>query len=323
MRLTTLLIAAFVGAVLPTSASAQADYPSKPIRFILGFGAGGGTDILARIVAQKLTENIGQPVVVENRTGAGGRIAIEFVQSQPADGHTVAIGAIGQMAVTAAIMPNLSFHPTRTLIPVAMLSSYPLVISGPANDAIKTVKDLVAYGKANPDKANYPTTSPTFTIASELFKLKTGIPGQAIPYRSSNEMMLSVVGGQSLYVFADSAVTVPLAQANKVRALAVANPSRISELPDVPTLPEAGLADVDVKPQWNGAFVPVGTPPAVVKKLEAELRKTLEDKTVREKIRAITYYPEGAGGEAFRARIDGDIKIFSDVVKAANLKFEQ
>ena len=321
------LIAVLALPALAAPASAQpgpaASYPSKPVRFIIGFAAGGGTDLLARIVAQKLSENIGQPVIVENRTGAGGRIAIEHVQSQPADGHTVAIGAIGQLAVSTAIYPDLPFHPTRTLIPVAMLSSYPLVISGQVNDAIKTVKDLVAFGKANPDKANYPSSSPAFTIPSELFKLKTGMPGQPIPYRSTNEMLLSVVGGQSLFVFADSGITVPLAKSGKVRAFAVANPTRIAELPDLPTMAEAGLGEVDIKPQWNGAFLTAGTPPSIVRKLEAELRKVIADQAVREKIRAMTYYPEGMPGPEFRARIDSDIKIFQDVVKAANLKFER
>ncbi len=323
----SLLLLAVFACLVPAAASAQSDpaanYPNKPIRLIVGFGAGGGTDLLTRIVGPKLADVIGQPVVIENRTGAGGRIAIEFVQSQPADGHTVAIGAIGQLAVSSAIYNDLPFHPTRTLIPVAMLSSYPLVLVGPTGPAIKTVKDLVAYGKANPSKSNYPTSSPAFTLPSELFKLKTGMPGTAIPYRSASEMVLSVVGGQSLFTFADSGVTVPQAKAGKIRSLAVANPTRIEELPDVPTMPEAGLADVDIKPQWNGAFLKTSTPQPIVDKLEAALKKVLADPGVRAQIRKVTYYPEGAGSREFRARIDSDIAAFQEIVKAANLKFER
>jgi tripartite-type tricarboxylate transporter receptor subunit TctC len=136
-------------------------------------------------------------------------------------------------------------------------------------------------------------------------------------------MLLSVVSGQGLFVFADSGITVPLANSGKVRSFAVANPKRIAELPDVPTFAEAGFGEIDIKPQWNGAFLTAGTPPAIVAKLESELRKTLADSGVREKIRGMTYYPEGMPGAEFRARIDGDIKIFQDVVKAANLKFER
>lgn len=324
LRDATLALAGLAAvAATPALAQGEANYPTKPIRLVVGFGAGGGTDLLTRIVAQKLSENIGQAVVIENRTGAGGRIAIEYVQSQPPDGHTVAIGAIGQLAVTTAIYPNLPFHPTRTLIPVAMLSSYPLVIAAQANDTLKTVQELVAFGKANPDKSNYPSSSPTFTISTELFKLKTGMPGTMIPYRSSNEMMLNLTSKQGLFAFVNSGVTVPLAQAGKVRVLAVASPARIPELPDVPTLTEAGLADVAVPPQWNGAFLVAGTPPAIVRKLEAELRKVIADPGVRDKIRGISFYPEGAPSAEFRARIDADIKVFADVMKAANLKFEQ
>ena len=326
--LRTPLLAALALMALPGPALAQSDpaagYPNKPIHFVLGFAAGGGTDLLARIVGPKLSDILGQPVIVENRTGAGGRLAVDYVQSQPPDGHTVLIGAIGQLAVATAIYPGkLSFHPTRTLMPVTMLGSYPLVLSGPASGEIKTVAELVAFGKANPDKSNYPTSSPAFTIASELFKLKTGMPGQPIPYRSTNEMVLSVVGGQTLFAFPDSGIVVPMAQGGKVRALAVGSSSRIPELPDTPTLAEAGRADVDLKAQWIGAFLIAGSPPPIAKKLETALRQAVADAGVRERIRGITYFPEGRGAEEFRTRIDGDIQIFSNVVKAANLKFEQ
>lgn len=300
-----------------------AQYPNRPVRFILGFAAGGGTDLLARIIGPKLADILGQPVIVENRTGAGGRIAVDYVQSQPADGHTVAIGAIGQLAVATAIYPSLSFHPTRTLMPIAMMGSYPLILAGPATGDIKTAADLVAYAKANPDKANYPTSSPAFTIASELFKLKTGMPGTAIPYRSTNEMALAVAGGQALFAFPDSSSVVTLAQSGKVRALAVGRPNRIPELPDVPTLAEAGRSDVDLKVQWIGAFLVKGTPAPIAKKLEAALQQAIADAGVRERIRGITYFPEGMGADEFRARIDDDIRIFQGVVKEANLKFEQ
>ena len=326
MRLMSLMLAlsAALAAGQARAQDAAASYPNKPIRLILGFAAGGGTDLLARIVGPKLSDILGQPVIVENRTGAGGRIAVEYVQSQPADGHSVAIGAIGQLAVATAIYPGkLPFHPTRTLMPVTMLGSYPLVLSVSAGSTIKTAADLVAFGKANPDKSNYPTSSPAFTIASEMFKLKTGMPGQPIPYRSTNEMLLSVVGGQTLFAFPDSGVVVPMAQGGKVRALAVGSATRNPELPDVPTMAEAGRADVELKTQWIGAFLVAGTPAPIAKKLETALRQALADPGVRERIRGITYFPEGGPADEFRARIDGDIQAFSDVVKAANLKFEQ
>jgi tripartite-type tricarboxylate transporter receptor subunit TctC len=327
LRKVSLVIAAQVAAMTPAAtqvawAQGEANYPTRPIRMVVGFAAGGGNDLLARIIGQKLSENIGQPVVIENKTGAGGRLAVEYAQGQPADGYTLVVGATGQLAVATAIDPKLPFHPTRTLVPLTMLASYPLVIAGPMNDAIKSVRDLIAFAKANPDKANYPTSSPVFTITSEMFKLKTGIPGQAIPYKSSNEMMLSVVAQQTLFAISDPSSILPLAQSGKIRALAVAGSARLAELPDTPTMAEVGLADVDIRPQWSGGFLVAATPPAITRKLEAELRRVLADTGVRAKIRAMAYEGGGGPGEEFRQRIDTDIKVFADVIKAANLKFE-
>jgi tripartite-type tricarboxylate transporter receptor subunit TctC len=163
----TMLTAGLVGlaAIVAGAAGAQGDsaasFPTRPIHLIVGFAAGGGNDLFARLVGQKLSENIGQPVIVENKAGAGGRIAVEYVKSQPADGYTIMVAASGQMAVAAAIYPKLSYHPTRDFLPLTMIASFPLILAGPANDAINSVKDLVAYGKANPDKSNYATSSPS------------------------------------------------------------------------------------------------------------------------------------------------------------------
>jgi tripartite-type tricarboxylate transporter receptor subunit TctC len=298
-----------------------ANFPNRPIRMIVGFAAGGGNDLFARLVGQKLSENIGQPVVIENKPGAGGRIAVEYVKSQPADGYTVMVAASGQMAIAAAIYPKLSYHPTRDFLPLTMIASFPLILAGPANDTIKSVKDLVAYGKANPDKSNYATSSPAFTITTELFKLKTGMPAVAVPYKSSNEMMLSVAGGNTLFAIADGPPTMPLVQGGKVRALAVTGSERSSELPDVPSMAEAGYPEVNIG-LWSGLFVVTGTPPAIARKLDMESRRALSDPGVREKLKAMAVNPGGGPGEAFRKRIEGDINLFADVAKAANLKFE-
>ena len=251
--LLALLATATAGSVYPAFAQGDAGYPSKPIRLIVGFGAGGGNDLFARLVGQKLSENIGQPVIIENKPGAGGRLAVEYVASQPADGYTLVVGASGQMAIASAIYPKLSYHPTKTFTPITMIASFPLILAGPMNDTIKSVKDLVAYGKANPDKSNYATSSPAFTITTELFKLKTGMPAQPIPYKSSNEMMLSIAGKQTLFAIADGPPTVPLVKGGKVRALAVTGAVRSSELPDVPSMAEVGLPEVNIG-LWSGIF---------------------------------------------------------------------
>jgi tripartite-type tricarboxylate transporter receptor subunit TctC len=305
----------------PVRAQAQ-DYPNRPIRLIVGFAAGGGNDLFARLVGQKLGEFLGQTLVVENRPAAGGRLAIEFVKNQPADGYTITVAATGQMAIAAAIYPNLPYHPTRDFIPLSMIASFPLILAGPVTDEIKTVKDLIAYGKAHPDKSNYATSSPAFTITTELFKLKTGMPGVAIPYKSSNEMMLSVAAGNSLFSIADGPPTVPLVQGNKIRALAVTGSERSSELPDVPSMTEAGYPEVNVG-LWSGVFVSARTPPAIASKLETALRRVLADEGVRSKLKAMAVNPGGNSSEDFRKIVDADIIKFGEVVKAANLHFEQ
>jgi len=310
-----------LSAVQPGSAQ-DAAYPGRPIRMIVGFAAGGGNDLFARVIGQKLSEQIGQAVVIENKPGAGGRLAVDFVKNQPADGYTLMVGATGQMSVAAAIYPNLGYHPTRDFVPITMIASFPLILAGPVDDKIKTVKDLVAYGKANPDKSNYATSSPAFTITTELFKLKTGMPAVGVPYKSSNEMMLSVAGGNSLFAIADGPPTVPLAQGGKIRPLAVTGSQRSSELPDVPSMAEAGFPEVDLG-LWSGLFVAANTPPAIVKKLEAELRRALADAGVRDKLKAMAVNPGGGTSDEFRNVIDNDIKRFAEVVKAADLKFEQ
>jgi tripartite-type tricarboxylate transporter receptor subunit TctC len=308
-------------AIEPAWAQGEASYPTKPIRVIVGFAAGGGNDLFARLVGQKLSENIGQPVVIENKAGAGGRIAVEYVKNQPADGYTVMVAASGAMAVAAAIYPKLAYHPTRDFIPITMIASFPLILAGPVNEQIKSVKDLVAYGKAHPEKSNYATSSPAFTITTELFKLKTGMPAVAVPYKSSNEMMLSVAGGNTLFSIADGPPTMPLVQGGKIRALAVTGSVRSPQLPDVPSMSEAGYPEVNIG-LWSGFFVSVNTPPAIVKKLDTELRRALADAGVRGKLEGMAVNPGGGPGEEFRKRIEDDIQTFGEVVKAANLKFE-
>src|SRR5215212_486584 len=324
----TKLGGALLGAVFAVlsavnAASAQdaaATYPNKPIRVIVPFAAGGGNDIFARLVGQKLSEILGQPVINENKPGAGGRIAAEYVMNQPHDGYTLFVGASGVMSIAAAY-PNLSYHPTKTFIPLSMIANFPLVLVVPPEHPANSVKELVEWAKKNPDKSNYASTSPAFTTASELLKLKSGMPAQMIPYKSSNEMILSVMQGQTLFAISDGPPAIPQIKAGKVKALAVTDSVRSEELPEVPSMKEAGFPEVNIK-LFSGYFVAVGTPPAIVAKLEAALRKAIRDPDVSSKLKAMAVTPGGQPGSEFRAMIDNDIKTISDVIKAANLKFE-
>ena len=315
-----LLAALTVLAAIVAPAAAQ-DYPNKPIRIVVGFAAGGGNDIFARLVGAKFSEMIGQPVIIENKPGAGSRLANEYAANQPADGYTLLVAASGGMSIASAIFPKLAYHPTKSFVPLTMIANFRLILAVPADHPAKTVPELVSWMKANPDKANYATSSPAFTIATELFKLKTGAPGLAIPYKSSNESVVSVMGGQTLLTIADGPPTVPLVKGGKLRALAVTGAERSAELPDVPSMKDVGFPEVNTG-LWSGLFAPAGTPAPILKKLEDTLRRVIADPDVNGKLRAMAVTPGGNPSNEFRAMIDADIKTVADVVAAAKLEFK-
>jgi tripartite-type tricarboxylate transporter receptor subunit TctC len=319
--LAAMMLAASAAAPLQAQGGA-ASYPTKPIRMIIPFAAGGGNDIFARLVGQRMQQELGKTIVIENRPGAGGRLAAQYVMDQPKDGYTLMVGASGMMSVSAAVYPKLPYQPTKTFVPLTQIANFPLILSVAANHPARNLKELVEWAKKNPDKANYATTSPAFTITTELLKLKSGMPGVAIPYKSSNEMLLSVIGGQTALVIADGPPTIPQVQGGKVRALAVTGSIRSPELPDVPTMTEAGYPEVDVY-LWSGIFALAGTPPDIIKKLETVARNAIKDPGVNQKLRAMAVNPGGISGDDFRKIIDADIIKFKAVAEAAHLKFEQ
>jgi tripartite-type tricarboxylate transporter receptor subunit TctC len=324
MRIRSFL--ACVAAVLVLAAAgearAQGAYPNRVIRFVVGFAAGGGNDIFARLVVQKFQEQTGATTIIENKPGAGGRISSEYVAHQPPDGYTVLVAATGQMSIAAAIYPKLTYHPTKSFIPLNMIASFPLVLVVPVNRPIKNVKELVAWAKANPDKSNYGTSAPPFTIASELLKLKTGMPGVGIPFKGTNESNLCVVSEQCLFAISDGPPAIPLVKGGKERALAVTGSERSPELPDVPSMAEAGYPEIDTH-LWSGFFVPAGTPAPIVTKLTADLGRALADPGVQAGLRKMAVTPGGPTGDAFKQRIEADIKTFGEVVTAAKLTFPQ
>jgi tripartite-type tricarboxylate transporter receptor subunit TctC len=320
-RIGRLIVCIALMCALGDAAQAQSDFPGKPVHFIVGFGAGGGNDLFARLVTQKLQQNTGWTVVIENKPGAGGRIAAQFVASAAPDGYTVLVGATGQMSVATAIYPKLGYHATKSFIPLNMIASFPLVLVVAA-DGPKSVKELVEWGKAHPEKSNYATSSPAFTIPTELFKLKTGMPAVAIPYKGTNESNLSVISGQTLFTISDGPPAIPLVKGGKTRALAVTGSERSPELPDVPSMAEQGFPEVNTH-LWSGFFAPVGTPEPVVTKLRAELGKALADQSVQDGLKKMAVTPGGPTGDDFKKIIDADIKTIADVVAAAKLTFPQ
>ena len=320
MSLSGRWIGALAGWLLLTSAAfAQVSgFPNQPVRLVVGFAAGGGNDVLARVLADKLSQRLGQPVIVENKPGAGGVTAAAFVAGQPADGYTLLVGASGAMTIAQAVTKVMPFDTLRDFSPVSMVASFPLVMVVAAQREFKTVQDLVSWSKTNPDKANYATSSPTFTLATELFKLRTGAVLQGIPYRGSGESVTGVLGGQTTTAIVDPLPAMPLVQAGQLRALGITSLARAPELPDVPTMQEAGVPDLNI-PIWSGIFVRKGTPEAILTKIEGEIRATLQLPDVKSRFRTLVTDAVGNSSAEFKAIIEADIERWSAVVKAANI----
>jgi len=309
------------GAIVPASAREDpAQYPTRPIHIIVGFAAGGGNDIIARIFGQKLSESLGQPVIVENKPGGGAIVATEYVAKSPPDGYTLLMSASG-ISINPAVYAKLPYDAVKDFVPVSELGSFPLIMIVAAASPIKSVAELVAYAKANPDKTNYASSSASFQLVTELFKQKTGAPMQVIPYKSANESVLAVISGQVTTTIADAGPVTSQVKSGTARALAVAASKRMGELPEVPTLKEAG-ADVDAV-LWSGIFAPKAAPRGIVKKLEGELMRIARLPDVISRLKPLGIESVGNSSEEFSKILAADIARWGAVAKAANIKMEQ
>jgi tripartite-type tricarboxylate transporter receptor subunit TctC len=320
------IVAGFFTALLVSagwapSAAAQDNYPSKPIRLIVGFAAGGGNDILARILNQKLSEQLGQPVVVENRPGAGAIVATDLVAKAPADGYTLLVGASGAMVINPAVFSKLPYDTRKDFAPISMIASFPLFLVATPSLPARSVADLVAYAKANPGKANYAESSAAFRLATELFKMRTGAPMEHVSYRSSTESVTAVIKGETLMTIADAPAVSGQIKSGQVRALAITSGKRSPDFPDLPTLAEAGVPDTEIG-LWSGIFAPAATPPAIVRKLEAELRKVIHLPEINQRLAGLSVEPVGNSSAEFARLIAADLERWTTVAKAANIKLD-
>jgi tripartite-type tricarboxylate transporter receptor subunit TctC len=307
----------------PVAARAQQiDYPNRTVRIVIGFGAGGGTDTVARIFAQKLQDIIGGTILVENKPGAAGRLAPDTVAKSTPDGYTLLGAAAGAMTIGTAIWDKIPYDIFKDFVPISMVADYPMLVLVSKSHPAQTVAELVAWLKANPDKANYPTPSPVFTLPIEHFKIKTGAPATAISYRSSNESITSLLGGQTAFAFVETPAAVPQVATGNLRALAVTVPTRIPDLPDVPTLAEAGVAEV-VAGTWFALMAPAGTPVPIVKKLEAASRQAAASDDFKARLKSLSGTSIGGSADELTAQMKAEVQRWSAVVKAANIKFEQ
>ena len=313
------LIIALSALVLHFPAAAQEAYPSKPIRILVGYAAGGGNDIIVRVMQPELQKGLGQPVIVENKPGAQSIIAAELAARAAPDGYTIFMGPSGPMTINPATYSKLPYDPQRDFAPVSMICSFPLIVTVDPKLPINSIKDLIAYAKANPGKANYASSAGIFQITTEMFKQRTGTQIELIPYKGSGDSIQAVAAGQVMMTIVDPAPATGPLKAGTVRGLAVTSAQRHPRWPDLPTMAEAGVQDMEV-PVWTAFFAPANTPPAIVARLQKEVARVVQTPEVKARFDTMGLKPEGGSSAELGKIVARDIAKWTAVAKAANIK---
>ena len=314
------MIIAFLATLAFAGTAAAQSFPSKPIRFIVPFPPGGPVDAVARIVGLRVSQSTGQPVLVENRAGAGGIVGAELAAKAPADGYTVFVCAIHH-SVLPSIHAKLPYDFWRDFVSVGMGATFPIVVVANPSVPVTTLKELIAYAKANPGKLSYGSSGNGggTHLAGELFKTLAGVDILHVPYKGSAPAMTDVLGGQVQLMFADGPTAVPQVKGGKVKALAVAQSKRSALVPDVPNAGEAGLPGYDAY-SWTGFVAPAGTPPDVVQRLNAEIVKALSAPDMREALLTRGAEPHPGTPEEFTSFVRAEMTKWAKVVRQANIK---
>src|ERR1700694_482064 len=300
------------------SAFAQESYPSKPIRIVVGYSAGGGNDLIVRVMAPRMSEGLGQPIIIENKPGAQAIIASEYVAKASPDGYTLLMGPTGPMAMNPATYSKLPYSPQRDFAPISQIGQFPLIVAVSASLPVRSVKELIEYAKSNPSKVNYAASAAAFQVATELFKQKTGTEFVHIPYKGSGESVQAVIAGQVTMTIVDPPpVSGPL-RAGTVRGLAITSPQRHPSWPNLPTLAEEGV-DVEVG-LWTAFFAPVRTPPGIVARLQKEVARVVRLPDVREGLAGLGVDPVGGSSEDLGRLLARDLDKWTAVARAANIR---
>ncbi|KQR37877.1 tripartite tricarboxylate transporter substrate binding protein [Acidovorax sp. Leaf160] len=314
---------ALAGASAAPWAFAQSDYPHQPIRWVVPYPAGGGTDVLARTVAEALRGPLGQQIVVDNRPGASTNIGAQLVATAKPDGYTLMSADNALLAFNEHLFSKLPFHPEKDFTYIGGLSRFPLaLVVNPAFEA-KTLKDFLAYARANPGKLNYasPGNGSPHHLAMEMFKHRTKTFLTHIPYRGAAPALQDVMGGQVPCMFLDLAAGLPVIQAGKVRALAIGAAQRVAALPDVPTLAEAGVPDTEVY-AFQGVVAPAGLPAPITQRLNAEINRALAAPDVVRRMKDFGMEALPGTPEQFRAMARAESKRWGEIIRAAGVKLD-
>jgi tripartite-type tricarboxylate transporter receptor subunit TctC len=302
-------------------AAAQPSYPAKAIRYVVPFPAGGPLDIVARAIGMELNKAWNQPVIIDNRPGAGGNIGADLVAKSPADGYTILMGAVSTHAINVALYSKLPYDPVKDFAPVTLITSVPNVLVLHPSVPAHTVKELIALAKARPGQLNFASgsTGSAGHLAGELFKSMAGVEMTHIPYKGAAPAVIDLIAGHVTLMFDNLSSALPNIKAARVRALAVTTLKRSPLLPQLPTISESGLRGFDVS-TWFGIFAPAGTPPDIVARLNAEVARILHTPEMRERLAALGAEPIGNKPEEFAAFIKTEIPKYAQVVKASGAK---
>ena len=304
-------------------AAASQDYPAKPVRFVVGFTAGGATDVAARIVAQRLTESLGRTFVVDNRPGASGMIGAELVAKSPPDGYTLLVAPQTSQAVAPSLYPKIPYDPVRDFAPITVIASSPLLLAVHPSVPVKTMKELIALAKAQPGQLTFGSggagTAPHMT--GELVNLLMGVKMVHVPYKGEAPGVRDLLAGQITLMFSTLPPLLPHVQAGKLRGIAVTSLKRPSTVPDIPTVAESGYSGFDVA-AWFGLFAPAGTPREIVNKLHAEVVRVISQPDVREKIAVQGLFVVANTPDEFAAFLKAEIARWAKVVKESGAKSE-
>jgi tripartite-type tricarboxylate transporter receptor subunit TctC len=322
MKLIATLAVAMAMLALHGAALAQ-PFPSKPIRVIVPFVAGGSSDIVARTIAAKFQDSLGQPGVVENRPGANGAIAAEFVAKSEPDGYTILVGSIGVFSINAALFKDLRYHPVRDFAPITLAVTTPNVLVTKPGLAAKSVKEVVEFAKSNPDKLSYCSsgTGSSDHLTGELLKQITGTSIVHVPYKGGAACQTDIMGGQIDISFQNLGAVTSYIRGNRMNALAVTASTRHPSLPDVPTMAEAGFPDIVVT-SWQAVVAPAKTPRDVVAKLHDAVVKALRSPDVRERMSQIGFDIVAGTPEEFGTFMQDEVARWTQVVNRGNIKSE-
>ena len=306
-----------------TSTAAAQAYPSRPLRIIVMYGPGSTIDIMARLIAPKLTEALGQPVIVENRAGAGGAIGMDMAAKAPPDGHTLTIGATGPSVTNPLLYPKTPFDPLRDFAYISLIATGPAVIAVHPSIPAKTLKELVALAQARPGQLNYgsPGVGTSPHLAGELFKQVTATQIVHVPYKGNAEAITDLLGGQISIVFTGVPPVIPLMQAGKIKLMATTGNKRIATIPELPTIAEAGYPGAAMG-IWYGLVAPAATPKDVLARLHKEITRIQTLPDIRERFVQLGTEPTTSTPEQFTALVRDELVKWGRVIKAANVKVE-